>query len=177
MTTDTDPGIGERQDRFIRLLEPIHSRLLQFCRALARDKDSARDLASEAILIAYRNFETMRDVEKLKSYLFSTASGLARRERTRLKRMVGEQILAERQDPVPSPEIAAEIALLQDALWQLPDDVREAIVLFEVSGFSIAEIASMQSAGISAVKMKLSRGRKQLRQALGIHQSRTFELV
>ena len=43
------------------------------------------------------------------------------------------------------------IHLLHEALSRLPENQREAIVLFEISGFSIAEIADLQHAGISAV--------------------------
>lgn len=177
MTHETDPGNRERQERFIRLLEPIHSRLLRFCRALASDKDTARDFASEAILVAYRNFDKIREVEKLQSYLFSTASSLARRERSRSKRYVAEPAADAKVDTTLSPELAAEVSILQDALWQLPDDIREAIILFEISGFSVREIAAMQGVGESAVKMRLARGRKRLKRLLGIEQPRAFELV
>jgi len=46
---------------------------------------------------------------------------------------------------------------------KLPDKQREAIVLFELSGFSIEEIRELQGGTISGVKMRLKRGRNQLR--------------
>jgi DNA-directed RNA polymerase specialized sigma24 family protein len=39
---------------------------------------------------------------------------------------------------------------------------RECIILFEISGFTIKEIMQIQGMGESAVKQRLSRGRKQL---------------
>jgi RNA polymerase sigma-70 factor (ECF subfamily) len=55
-----------------------------------------------------------------------------------------------------------DVHLLYEALAKLPDQQREALVLFEISGFSIVEISELQNAGISAVKQRLARGRKAL---------------
>jgi DNA-directed RNA polymerase specialized sigma24 family protein len=51
------------------------------------------------------------------------------------------------------------------ALQTLPPIQREAVILFEVVGLSIAEITQVQHAGESAVKSRLSRGRQRLRRA------------
>lgn len=49
------------------------------------------------------------------------------------------------------------------ALATLPAVQREAVVLFEIDGFSIEEIAVLQRSSITAVKTRLSRGRRRLR--------------
>ena len=49
------------------------------------------------------------------------------------------------------------------ALATLPAEQREAIVLHELEGFSVDEVAEMQHASASAVKSRLSRGRERLR--------------
>ena len=53
----------------------------------------------------------------------------------------------------------------------MPPEQREAIVLFELDGFSIEEIAAMQQVSLSAIKSRLVRGRERLRrhyQRLGL---------
>lgn len=55
-----------------------------------------------------------------------------------------------------------EIQHLYQQLDKLDPDTRDCIILFEISGFSIKEIMTIQNAGESAVKQRLSRGRKQL---------------
>ena len=47
----------------------------------------------------------------------------------------------------------------------LPAVQREAVVLFEIEGFSVEEIAAMQEVTVSAVKSRLARGRDRLRRA------------
>jgi RNA polymerase sigma-70 factor, ECF subfamily len=167
--TNTDPSIVARQERFTALVEPLHGRLLRFTRAMTRERESARDLASEAILASYRNFDSIRDEQALLSYLFTTASRLAAKERERGKRYSGlDGSGAEHIAGGIAPDQAAEIALMQEALWKLPEPTREALTLFEVAGFPMEEIARMQGASLSAVKMRISRGRDQLKALLGI---------
>jgi RNA polymerase sigma-70 factor (ECF subfamily) len=50
------------------------------------------------------------------------------------------------------------------ALATLEPAQREAIVLFELHGYSIDEIAEIQRASVPAVKSRLTRGRDRLRQ-------------
>lgn len=49
------------------------------------------------------------------------------------------------------------------ALAGLPPEQREAIVLHDIEGFPVEDIAKMQGVTISAVKSRLSRGRERLR--------------
>src|SRR2546421_12942292 len=79
----------EEQQRFLELLEPVRVGLARYCRAISRDREEARDLASETILIACEHFGGMRGDEKsFSSYLFMTATRLAKRWRWRAKRKV-----------------------------------------------------------------------------------------
>jgi RNA polymerase sigma-70 factor (ECF subfamily) len=63
---------------------------------------------------------------------------------------------------VPEIEKQLEIKNLYEQLGKLDDVTRECLILFEISGFSIKEIMTIQNLGESAVKQRLSRGRKQL---------------
>jgi len=49
------------------------------------------------------------------------------------------------------------------ALANLDAEQREAVVLHEIEGFSVEEIAEMQGVTSSAVKSRLARGREKLR--------------
>jgi RNA polymerase sigma-70 factor (ECF subfamily) len=55
-----------------------------------------------------------------------------------------------------------DIELLYKALGQLPAKQKEALVLFEISGFSLKEIQEMQGGSLSAVKSRITRGREKL---------------
>jgi RNA polymerase sigma-70 factor (ECF subfamily) len=55
------------------------------------------------------------------------------------------------------------------ALATLAPDQREAIVLFELHGHTIEEIAEVQRASIPSVKSRLTRGRERLRRYYAEH--------
>ncbi|MCH5205172.1 MAG: sigma-70 family RNA polymerase sigma factor [Oscillospiraceae bacterium] len=56
---------------------------------------------------------------------------------------------------------------LSDALGRLPDKLRIVTILHYFEGFSVREVAAMTSTTASAVKMRLSRAREMLKEALG----------
>jgi RNA polymerase sigma-70 factor (ECF subfamily) len=60
------------------------------------------------------------------------------------------------------PQTLTDIQLLYKLLKQLPDEQQECILLFEISGFSLKEIAIIQSVSEGAVKQRLRRGREKL---------------
>ena len=52
---------------------------------------------------------------------------------------------------------------MREALEILPAVQREAVVLFDIDGYSLEEVAAMQDVSLSAVKSRLARGRARLR--------------
>lgn len=48
--------------------------------------------------------------------------------------------------------LSTDVSFLYDALRKINTEQREALILFELTGFSIKEIAEIQKVGISAVK-------------------------
>jgi RNA polymerase sigma-70 factor (ECF subfamily) len=73
-------------------------------------------------------------------------------------------------DPGESPDRIAlrreTIAAIQRGLLTLPLDMRVAVVLYDVQGFSYDEIAEVTGASLGTVKSRISRGRGHLRDFL-----------
>ena len=75
---------------------------------------------------------------------------------------------------VESPEATPETSALSKALEieidavlaRLPADQRVAVVLRDMYGYDVAEIAAAQQCGVSAAKMRIMRGRTLLRRLL-----------
>lgn len=158
---------GRTPERFLDLIEPIKEGLLRYSRALTIDRDQAKDLASEAILIAYQAFGKLRSEEALTSYLYTTLKRLARNNWQRDRRITEIDDAYYVADTGTSPEILTDIRLLQEALLQLPEIQREAIILHELSGLQLEEIREIQGGSLSAVKMRLLRGKEKLAELLG----------
>ncbi|MEL7530126.1 MAG: RNA polymerase sigma factor [Bacteroidota bacterium] len=159
------------QSAFMDLYRPLHERFSRYCEAKAYGKMDAKDLMSESLLRAYEGFGQLREPAAFLHFLF----GIAHRvmlNHIRSQKFEGPfDEFAALQIPTTerSPEGAAERYLLYRALQQLPDAQREALILFEISGFSIKEIEAIQGAGKSAVKARLVRARKALATLLEDH--------
>ncbi len=155
------------------LLTPCLARLSRYCHAMTKDgrsaTDDGRDLLSDAILLAYENFEKLRAPEAFTSYIFTTARRLYYRRERRKKfwDVLGSEAEAIADDRMPSPETKLDLEALDRALLALPEKQREAVVLFEISELSLKGIREIQGGSLSGVKSRIVRGRQKLAELLG----------
>lgn len=150
------------------------------CRMLGNEED-AGDLAQETFVRVYRSRESFRTNEKFTTWLYTIAANLARnhfRWRSRhpnvsleaasenTEQTLGSTLPA--NDPAPSDQaLAAErVAAVRNAVHQLPEDLREAIVLCEWEEHSVAEAAALLESTPKAVESRLYRARQILRKRL-----------
>ncbi len=164
-----------RQRTFLELLEPAYDRLSRYALAVTRDEMDGEDLVAATVLAAYEQFGNITDEAPFLHFLVKIASRLHKRRRYRERNRVpyDESLAMQRHASEPSPETAAEIRLAMDALQTLPKKMRETVVLFYVSDFSLEEIRQIQSGTLSGVKTRLKRGREQLAHTLGVKSTET----
>ena len=129
----------DKKIAFMKLYEPVHPQFERFCKARVYGQLDFKDLMHDTIIIAFNKLHEINDEKAFLHYLFGTAI----REKTDIEKNI-------------------ELEHLKMALSRLPDDQRETLLLFEIAGFSIKEISSLQQIGESAVKQRLSRGRQNL---------------
>lgn len=155
-----------RHQRLRRLIEPHHERALAFARHLCRSRAEGDDLFQEALLRALGKLDGLRDDGAFRSWLYRVIStvhvGRCRRAFWRRLLPLGDT------DEAASSEPAADDALggaqrARRALASLPPDQRETIVLFELEGWLVEEIAALHGSSLSCVKSQLARGRERLR--------------
>lgn len=148
---------------FMRLYAPHHQQLLRYCESILRNPTEAEDVVGETALIALERLHTLRTEDAFAYFLFGIARNLIRRLQRRQKFWGLFSIEQAQQLPAPTaPTLNEDVQALYQALDQLPKAQKEALILFELSGYSIKEIAVIQNSGISAVKQRLARGRRRL---------------
>lgn len=156
----------KKQQEFLAAYEPIHQQFERFCRARAFGDMDFRDLMNDSLLIAYKKFEELRDRKQFKSFLFRITSHVVGNFLQKKKTDRMQDAHLQQHDSAPTPDLSTDLSILFELLQELPDVQREAILLFEIAGFSIKEIMEIQGAGESAVKARLKRGRAQLEKLL-----------
>jgi RNA polymerase sigma-70 factor (ECF subfamily) len=162
------------EDRFRGLIEPLFAKALAFARSLSRSRSDGDDLFQEAVVRAMTNLGSLRDEATFRSWfyriLITVHSNRSRRAFWRRFLQLSDAQQADEQTSVGdyrvgtwSPDAAESVRRGRDALATLPPEQRESIVLFEVEGWKVDEIAALLGISASAVKSRLSRGRERLR--------------
>ena len=133
--------------------------------ALSKSEDDAKDLMGNTLEIAFKKFETLKDRTKFKYFIFGIASRITNNERRKWsnKTFVSDANLNMQISTIQDSDQSADYYFLHQALQQLKQSTREAIVLFELEGFSIKEIAEIQNTNENTIKTRLSRGRAELK--------------
>jgi RNA polymerase sigma-70 factor, ECF subfamily len=154
--------LEEFEALFRRYEQPICSYLAR----LTGDPARGQELAQETFLRAYRAMARGERWENPRAWLYRVASRLAANDYRRRKLLQWLPLRDDEARPGPGPaEASAERLAFQAALSSLPPRYRAPLVLSMYAGYRVTEIADMLDLGVSAVKMRLCRGREMFRQA------------
>ncbi len=143
---------------------------------VVNDRDAANDAVQEAFFSCYRNLERFRG-DSFRSWLtriaLNAATDVLRYKKRRPADPFPEWEDDSWQPPAgedASPERQAmrrqSSRMLAEALAQITEDQRRAIILFDVEGFDYQEIADMTGVSLGTVKSRIHRGRLALRDLL-----------
>ena len=154
-----------------RLMERWQVPLRRFLYRWTQREADAADLAQETFVRIYRHRARFRAGARFSTWMFQIAVNLARDWHRHRRRHPEEPLEAlEEPDSGASPSVQVtgdeRIAEIRRAIANLPDELREAVLLFEYEDRSHAEIAEMVGASPKAVETRLYRARARLRQAL-----------
>jgi RNA polymerase sigma-70 factor (ECF subfamily) len=132
-------------------------------------RGDAEDAFQEVFLIYHRTQPRCRSEEHRKAWLLRTTLNVARRVATSSWRT---RVVPLTVDDPPAPAAASFTFATerQDAIFralaQVPEGARTALYLFYFEDLPVNEIASLLELEPAAVKMRLSRGRAQMRDQL-----------
>ena len=167
----------KKKEQFLKLLAPVYPKLERFAYSLAGTYDDSKDIISETILQAYEAFGSLKDENAFQSFLFTIARRMSskyRRQSNRTYSLSNEEI-DELYSNAANAEILADIKILYKALDELNEEQREAVILHQIFGFKISEIADIQNSNISAVKVRLHRAKAKLKELLGENDNKKIQ--
>ena len=159
------------------LISRWRDRLAAFLLRMVGDHATAMDLTQETFVRLYTSRKTYKPTAAFSTYLFHIATSLARTQARWRKRHPtvpmddeNREIRHEAVDSLPSPDESADLHeradLVNRAITALPEDQREALLLFTVEGMSQAEVAAALGCSPKAVEVRVYRARQLLREAL-----------
>ena len=168
---------------FEQLVVRYQDRLVGFFFHLVHDRTAAEDLAQEAFLRVFRSRDRYEPTARFSTWLFRIAHnlasnqkrGTARRREISLASGSGThdlrpegQNLAEKSALMPTRQLdSVELrAVVRNAIEELSERQRTAVVLHKFEEMSYEEIGDIMGLGPVAVKSLISRARGKLKEAL-----------
>ncbi|MBD3672389.1 MAG: sigma-70 family RNA polymerase sigma factor [Planctomycetaceae bacterium] len=163
---------------FGQLVQRHQNRLFNSLYRMLGSREDADDVAQEAFVAAFQKLDTFRGDSQFYSWLFRIAynTAISMKRKTKLKTVSADKLKEtsghEPDDNTPEhrPEHGIEVeetqAAVQQALNELSDEYREAIVLKEMEELSYEEIAELAEVPIGTIRSRLHRARAELREKL-----------
>lgn len=158
-------------EAYRRLLTTIQPRIRAMVRARIQDAAAAEDVVQNTLLSIHRGRATYRPERAFMPWMRAiTRNSIIDHFRERKRRGERETHLDVEAWPDENagtrPEDAVLAPELEAALDALPEKQREAVILIQVEGLSVAEAALRAGVSPGALKVRAHRGYRALRDAL-----------
>ncbi len=158
----------DRRARFQALCQSLRPDLLRFAFWLARDRALAEDVVQETLLRAWKAQDSLQDEAAAKPWFLTIVRREYARcfERKRLPTVDVDELIAQ-EEPTLADADDPRLADLRAALFRLPQEYREPLVMQVLMGHSTAEIGAALGLSNAAVLTRLFRARHRLRALCG----------
>jgi len=166
--------VSRRQ--FVTLVDGIKTELYNFALRLTGSREEAEDLLQESYFKAFKYFHQLREEGKFKEWIFQiTANQFKNFLRKKKKENTFYQDDSEYQFMEPekvhrNPDElyyqSDRSDIVRQALEMISPKMRSVLVLFEIEGYSIEEVASTLGISRGTVKSRLHYARRKLREML-----------
>jgi RNA polymerase sigma-70 factor (ECF subfamily) len=150
--------------------------LRAFAISLSGNVDRADDLVQETLLRAIANIDSFQPGTNMSAWLFTILRNHFRSEYRKRRREVedADGHYADTLKSHPDQISQVEFREFREALAQLPQDQREALVLVGASGFSYEEAANICGCAVGTIKSRVNRARKRLAELMDIDNFEDF---
>ncbi len=182
VAADSDLMLVERtvagdQKAFELLVVKYQRRIQRLIGRMVRDVDLVEDIAQETFIRAYKALHQFRGDAQFYTWLYRIAVNTAKKSLMELKRdlTVSESFfksddddetktsrIEPTADETPESVYAAKeiAAMVNFALSELPEDLRQAVTLREIEGLSYEEISAAMNCPIGTVRSRIFRARE-----------------
>lgn len=148
--------------------ETFHTGLRNFILQRVPDEQSADDVLQETFLKIHTRIATLRDEDKLQSWMYQIARhAIADYYRQQKATVELPEALPVPEEPVVEDEVIKDLIPSVKAMVEsLPDAYREALILTEYEGLTQRELAQRLGLSFSGAKSRVQRAREKLKTML-----------
>jgi len=165
-------SFGIRRTSKRKMLDPhlvaeLRPALHRYCARMTGSVIDGEDAVQQALENAVEAYDRQPPLDNPKGWLFRIAHDAALdllRRRARERAALSDEELSTMTDPVSPIDERLAAATALHAFMRLPASQRSSVILMDVLGYSLGEIADIVESSLSAVKASLHRGRVRLRE-------------
>ena len=164
----------------IVLVERYRNSLYNFVYRFVGLRETAEDIVQETFLRCLKHSHKCPPVQYVSTWLYTIAANLAKTELRRRKRWQWVPVEANEEEekvsfyepvdaaPLPDAQIDAQMVhnTIIQAIEELPEEFREAVLLRDLNGLAYEEIARITRMPVGTIKSRVNRGRIRLQKEL-----------
>ncbi|MBL0768706.1 sigma-70 family RNA polymerase sigma factor [Sphingopyxis sp. DHUNG17] len=161
-----DKGLSDRE--FKALLAGVIPHLRAYGRSLSGNPDLADDLTQDTMVKAWASRDRFERGTSIKAWTFVILRNtfLSQMRRNKFRGDYDENAVERTLATPAAQEDSGEMADLQRALMELPQDQREALILVGAGGMSYEEAANICDCALGTMKSRVSRARTALEEIM-----------
>jgi RNA polymerase sigma-70 factor (ECF subfamily) len=167
---------AERKILFQQKMDSVKGELYSFAYRLMGNREDAEDLLQESYFKAFKYFHQLRDTNKFKEWIFQITANQFRNQLKKKKRertyfvddftVVNEKPQTANLNPDNMFDEFDLSDKVKSAINRLHPKMKTALLLFELQGFNIDEVAGILNISPGTVKSRLHYARKRLKDEL-----------
>lgn len=153
---------------FDLFVHKYYKEVLTYCGYHCPDREYAEDITQETFVRFFTKLSNYHFKGKTKNYLYTIAGNLCKDYFKKIKEIpVKESELSSKIESAKRPmEDVLNKLTIEWALKQLPDEMREVVILYYFQELKLTEIADILHIGLPLVKYRLKQAKKQLEKLL-----------
>ena len=161
---------------FNELLGMHEKRMYAVCLRMCANPEDAQDCLQESMLRVFRSISGFKGQSSFSTWVYRVTMNTCLDELRKKKNKQSASLdsLLETgwspSDEYDTPEHHAMAGekrkAIQSAISELPEDMRSAVVLRDIEGFSYEEISGILGINVGTIKSRISRGREKLREKI-----------
>ncbi len=149
-------------DEFVRRAEALRPTLYRVCRTQLPCTADREDAVQEAVLRAWQKRGALREPRYFNTWFIRILINVCHDIQRQRRRVVPTEAPPESPDSADDPRLAE----LRAAMDALEEKQRLCVLLHHIEGYSVREVSRILGIGESAVKLRLLRGRRKLKEML-----------
>ncbi len=162
---------GGDHEAFSALMRAHEDRVFAVCLRILADRELALDATQDTFVAAFRKAHQFQGNSAVATWLYRIAVNncydMLRRARRRPVDRLPDYFDQADPSATEKVEASAHRREIEEALAALPPEFRAAVVLSDIEGLSLPEVALALGVPVGTVKSRVFRGRKLLARRLG----------